>query len=328
VLDAMSSVPGVQSATVDGGAPLSGTARSTLYVVGRPVPQPYEAPPILRHYVGPDHFRTLGIPLRRGRTFGPGDVAGAPRVTVISEGAARRFWPNEDPIGKRVWFGGGSGYNRPDSSAEIVGIVGDVMYEPLDREPNRASFYTPYTQFTYSSRMVFLRTAGNPMSIVPNVRRALRRVDPDVAMRDVKTLDEIVYGSRARHRSGALLFGAFGVAALLLAASGIFAVLAYAVASRTREFGVRIALGADGASVMRLVLGEGLAYPAVGLLAGVAASLAATRVLRSALYEVSPLEPRVFAGTVALLLVTAVAACAVPAWRATRADPVEALRTE
>jgi putative ABC transport system permease protein len=330
LLAAVAAVPGVRSATVDGGAPMSGTARSTLYVVGRPAPPPYDAPPILRHYVGPDHFRTLGIPLLRGRVFGPGDVAGAPRVTVISEGAARRFWPGEDPLGRRVWFGAGgtSGFGSADSSAEIVGIVGDVMYEPLDRAPNRASFYTPYAQFTYASRLVFLKTAGDPLAAVPAVRRALRAVDPDVAMRDVRTLDEIVSGSRARNRAGALLFGAFGAAALLLAASGVFAVLAHAVASRTREFGVRIALGADAGSVVRLVLREGLAFPVVGLAAGVAASLAATRALRSALYEVSPLEPRVFAATVGLLLLAAAAACAVPAWRATRADPIEALRDQ
>ena len=328
LLDAVARVPGVVSASVDGGAPLAGTARSTLYIAGRPLPLPYQAPPVLRHYVGPDHFKTLGIPVRRGRVFGPGDVAGAPRVTVISETAARRFWPGEDPIGKRVWFGGGSSFDRPDSSAEIVGIVGDVMYEPLDRQPNRASFYTPYAQFTYAFRMVFLRTAGDPLALVPAVRKAVRSVDPDVAMRDVQTLDQLVRGSWARHRFEALVFGGFGAAALILAASGIFAVLAYAVADRTREFGVRSALGAGAADVMRLVLREGLAFPAAGILVGVAASLAATGALRSSLYEVSPLSPRVYAETIALLLIVAAAACVIPAWRAARADPMEAMRAE
>jgi putative ABC transport system permease protein len=328
VLDAVRAVPGVRGATVDGGAPLAGTARAPVHVVGRDEPPPGQEPEGLRHYVAPEHFQTLGIPLRRGRTFGPGDVAGAPRVTVISEGAARRFWPNEDPIGKRVWFGSASATNGPAAAAVVVGVVGDVLYEPLDRPTNRASFYTPYAQFTYAARMVFVRTAGDPLAAVPAVRRALQRVDPDVVMRDARTLDEIVHGSSARQRTGALLFGAFGVAALLLAASGVFAVLAYVVAGRTREFGIRIALGADRASVVRLVVGEGLLFPAAGLVAGVAASLAATRVLRSALYEVSPLEPRVFAATVALLVIAAVAACAVPAWRATRADPLEVMRAE
>ncbi|HEV8365689.1 MAG TPA: ABC transporter permease [Gemmatimonadaceae bacterium] len=328
VLDAMARVPGVVSASVDGGAPLAGTARGLLYIVGQPIPPAYAAPPVLRHYVSPNHFRTLGISLKRGRVFTDGDVEGSPKVTVISEGAAQQFWPNEDPIGKRVWFAGSSAFGSPDSSAEIVGIVSDVMYEPLDRQPNRASFYTPYTQFTYASRMVFLRTSGDPLAIVPAARTALQSVDPDVAMRDVQTLDEIVNGSWARTRFEARLFGGFGIAALLLAASGIFAVLAYAVASRTREFGVRIALGADRGHVMRVVLGEGLAFPVIGMLVGVAAAFPATRVLRSSLYEVSPLEPRVFAGTVVLLLIAAVVACLIPAWRATRANPMEAIRAE
>ena len=328
LLDAMARVPGVVSASVDGGAPLSGTASSTLYVLGRPAPRPADAPPVLRHYVGPDHFRTMGIPVRRGRVFTAGDVAGAPRVAVISETAARRFWPNQDPMGQRVWFGGGSSFNSPDSSAEIVGIVADVVYDPLDQRPNRASFYTPYAQFTYPSRAVFLRTAGSPLSVIPDVRKALASVDPDIAMRDVQPLEDVVNGSWARHRFDALLFGGFGFSALGLAASGIFAVLAYAIANRTREFGIRIALGAKPSNMVRLVMREGLAFPAAGLVLGVAASLAATRVLRSSLYEISPLEPRVFAGTVALLLLVAIAACLVPAWRATRVDPMVALRAE
>ena len=328
ILEAVARVPGVQSASVDGGAPLSGTARSTLYIEGRPAPQPGQAPPVLRHYIGPDHFVTLGIPLRRGRVFSAADGDGAPRVTVISESAARRFWPGEDPIGKRVWFGGGSNFDSQERSAEIVGIVGDVVYEPLDREPNLASFYTPYRQFTYPSRMVFLKTAGEPMTVLPDVRRAIASVDPELALRDVQPLTGLVSGSWARHRFDAMLFGGFGIAALLLAASGIFAVLAYAVAVRTREFGIRIALGADSGQVLRQVLREGMVFPVLGLLVGFAGSVAFTRVLRASLYEVSPVEPMVFLAMAALLLLVSAAACLVPAWRATRADPIEALRSE
>ena len=328
VLEAVGRVPGVQSASVDGGAPLSGTANSTLYIEGRPAPQPGQAPPVLRHYIGPDHFVTLGIPLRRGRAFTAADRDGARRVTVISETAARRFWPDEDPIGKRVWFGGGSNFDSPERSAEIVGIVGDVVYQPLDRQPNFASFYTPYQQFTYPSRMVFLKTAGPPMAVLPEVRQAIASVDPELALRDVRPLTELVSGSWARHRFDAILFGGFGIAALLLAASGIFAVLAYAVAVRTREFGIRIALGADAGQVLRQVLREGLVFPVLGLVVGFAGSVVFTRVLRSSLYEVSPVEPMVFLAMVALLLLVSAAACLVPAWRATRADPIEALRSE
>ncbi|HET9515082.1 MAG TPA: ABC transporter permease [Gemmatimonadales bacterium] len=328
VLEALSRVPGVQSATVDGGAPLSGTASSTLYIEGQPPPPPGQAPGVLRHYVGPDHFRTLGIPLIRGRGFTPADEAGAPRVTVISETAAGRFWPDQDPIGQRVWFGGGSDFDSPERSAEIVGIVGDVAYRPLDRDPNFASFYTPYRQFTYASRMVFLRTAGDPMAVVADVREAIAEVDPELALQDVQPLTELMSGSWARHRFDAMLFGGFGIAALLLAASGIFAVLAYAVTTRTREFGIRIALGADNGRVLRQVLREGMVFPVIGLLLGVGGAFAVTRVLRASLYEISPMEPRVLLAMAALLLVVAVAACLGPAWRATRADPIEALRSE
>jgi putative ABC transport system permease protein len=328
LIDAVSRVPGVRSVSVDGGAPLAGTANSVLFIEGRPATRPADAPPVLRHYIAPDHFATLGIPVRRGRVFTETDVAGAPRVTVISETAARRFWPDEDPLGKRVWFGGGSNFNSPESSAEIVGVVGDVVYAPLDQRPNFASFYTPYAQFTYASRMVFARTAGDPMSVVPEIRAAIATVDPELAMQDVQPLSSVVNGSWARHRFDAMLFGGFGVAALLLAASGIFAVLSYAVASRTREFGVRIALGANPGRVLWHVLREGMAFPIAGLAIGIAASLAATRLLQASLYEISPQEPRVFAGTAALLVVVAAAACVVPAWRATRVDPMEALRAE
>jgi putative ABC transport system permease protein len=328
LLDAVSRVPGVQSATVDGGGPLSGTASSTLYVEGRPRPAAGQAPPVLRHYVAPDHFRTLGISVRRGRVFTASDTAASPRVAVISETAARRFWPGEDPIGQRVWFGGGSSFNSPDTSAQIVGVVADVVYQPLDQSPNFASFYTPYTQFTYASRMVFLRTAGNPLSVVADVRRAIASVDPEVAMQDVRPLADLVTGSWARQRFETILFSVFGVAALLLAASGIFAVLAYAVETRTHEFGIRLALGASSARIVSEVIREGLAFPVIGLLGGLAASVAFTRVLQSSLYEISPLEPRVLLGMATLLLIVAALACLVPAWRATAADPIAALRSE
>src|SRR5207253_86450 len=138
------SVPGVEAASVDGCTPLAtGCANSTLRVVGRPDPRPSEAPGVLRHYIAPDHFRVLRVPLLRGRLFTLGDRAGSPRVAIINQTAARRFWPNEDPIGQRVWFGGGSSFDRPDSSAEIVGIVGDVAYQQLDSRPFQPDFYTP-----------------------------------------------------------------------------------------------------------------------------------------------------------------------------------------
>jgi putative ABC transport system permease protein len=328
VLEAITRVPGVVSATVDGGAPVSGTARSVLFVAGRPAPALRDAPPVLRHYVAPDHFRTLGIPVVRGRVFNAGDAAGQPRVAVISETAARRFWPGEDPIGQRVWFGGGSSFDRPDSAATIVGIVGDVVYEPIDQQPNRSSFYTPYAQFTYVQRAYFVRTSGDPLGMVGAIRRAVRSVDPALPLFEVRTLNDLIGSSWARHTFDAMLFGAFAAAALLLAASGIFAVVAYSVAERTREMGIRLALGATPVAVVRQVLREGLALPFIGLAVGVAASLALTRLLRASLYEVTATDPAVFVAAVVLLTLAAALACLIPALRATRVDPLEALRAE
>lgn len=328
LIESISAVPGVRSVSVDGGAPMAGSASSTLYVAGRPSPLPGQAPPILRHYIGPAHFETLGIPVRRGRAFSARDQAGSPNVAIISETAARRFWPDQDPLGQRVWFGGGSAFSSPDSSAEVVGIVGDVVYAPLDQRPNLASVYTPYTQFTYASRMVFVKTRGDPMSIVPAVRKAIAGLDPELAMQDVQPLERVVSASWARHQFDAMLFSGFGIMALLLAASGIFAVLSFAVATRGREFGIRMALGANSRRVLLQVVREGMVFPLIGLAVGVLASLAVTRLLQSSLYAVSPRDPRVFVSTAALLTAVAALACLVPAWRATRVDPSEALRSD
>lgn len=328
LLDAITALPGVRSASVDGGAPVGGTARSTLLIVGRPNPDPSLAPPILRHYVGPDHFATLGIPLKRGRLFTDQDRAGAPHVAIISESAAHLFSPGADPIGQRVYFGGGSAFDRPDSSAEIVGIVGDVMYEPLDVNPNRASFYTPYLQFSYGWRIYFVRTAGDPALTVPAIRDAVHRVDPDVAVDDVQTLEARVGASWSRQRFEAGIVGSFAALALILAVGGVYAVVARAVAQRRREMGIRLALGSQPRDVVRLVLRQGLLFPAIGLVLGWAAALMAGGLLRSSLYGVGPADPRVFAVAISLLLLAAATACLIPARRAARVDPCETLRAD
>jgi putative ABC transport system permease protein len=283
---------------------------------------------VLRHYIAPGHFQTLGIPLLQGRAFTPTDTAEAPRVTVISATAARRFWPDGDAIGQRVWFGGGSNFDSPERAATIVGVVGDVAYQPFDRAANFASFYTPYTQFTYAPRAVFVRTAQEPMSVLPDIRRAVASVDPELAVQDPRPLEEMLRASWARQRLDTALFSGFGLTALGLAASGIFAVLAYSVSTRRREFGIRIALGARSRRIVWHVLVEGMAFPIVGLAAGIAASRALTRLLQLSLYQTSPLDPGVFLSMTAVLVAAAVAAGLVPAWRATRADPVESLRSE
>ena len=193
---------------------------------------------------------------------------------------------------------------------------------------NLASFYTPYMQFTYPARMVFVRTSADPMSLVSDVRRAVGTVDPELALQDVKPLADVVSTSWARRRFDATLFTGFGLAALLLAASGIFAVLAHSVASRRREFGIRIALGARTDRVLWQVLREGLAFPLAGLTLGLGAAIWITSVLQSLLFETSPQDGRVFAVVIAVIVGSSTLACLGPAWRATRADPIEALRAE
>jgi len=328
VLAAVKAVPGVEAVTVDGGAPLSGTARSTLVIASRPPASPQDAPPVLRHYIAPDHFRVLGIPLLRGRVFGEGDVAGGPRVAIISQTAARQFWPDSDPIGERVWFNGGSSFNSSERSAEIVGIVGDVAYEPLDVRNNRSSFYTPYQQFTYAARTVLVRAQGDPLALVSGIRRALRQVDPDLPMVEVQTLKAQIGASWARQRFDAMLFGGFAVLALLLAGTGVYSVVSFAVRQRTREMGIRMALGAQPVAILKLIVSEGMAFPLIGLAAGAAGSLAVARLIRGSLYQVPPGDARVPLTTLVLLLAVSVLACYLPARRATEVDPASTLRAE
>ena len=244
---------------------------------------------------------------------------------VVSQTAASRFWPGADPIGERVWFGG---LSQRDSSAEIVGVVGDVMYEPLDAGPNRSSFYTPYAQFTYGWRQYFVRAAGDPLALVPAIRRAVRAVDPDVPVTEVQALQSLIGASWSRQRFDAVFYGTLGLLALGLAVSGVYAVVSYAVEQRSREMGIRLALGSPAAGVIRLVMTEGLTFPAVGVVAGLALAWASAGVLRASLYGVGALEPRVLGGAVFALLLAACGACLVPARRATRVDPCEAMRAE
>lgn len=328
ILDAIEQVPTVESATVDGEPPVTGSARSTLLIAGRPLPSGDDAPRVRRHYVAPAHFRTLGIPLIKGRAFTDDDIAERPRVVIISANAAARFWPQEEPIGQRLWFGGGSSMNSPDSSAEVIGIVGDVAYDPLLGEPFQPDFYTPYAQFTYPSRTFLVRTRDMSGATVRDIRNAVQRVEPTLPLIGLQTMSERIGTSWARQRFDALLFGMFASVALFLAATGIYATVSYAVAQRVREMGIRIALGATAQQVVRLVVREGMQFPVIGVLVGIAGSLAAGRVIAASLYQVAPGDLRVLTGTVIILLAVAVVACLLPAIRATRVDPMIAMRAE
>jgi predicted permease len=322
LLAEIETIPGVTAATVDGCAPLtSSCANTTLYIQGRPVPAPGDAPGIRRHYVSPDHFRVLGIPMRTGKTFQPSDRPDRPGVAVINEAAAQRFWPNANPIGARIWFGGGSRWNTPDSTLEIIGVVGDVPYQEGDERRVVPAVYTSYRQFTYSTRTVMVRTSADPAATIRGLREAVKRVDPDLALYDLGALTDQLGGAWAKQRFTSAVLAAFAGVALLLAATGVFGVVAHLVTERTREIGIRMALGATPAEVGRLVVGQGMRLPILGLAIGTILSIPSAQALRGLVYGVSTHDPRVFVLVILVLAAVALVATLVPALRATRVDP-------
>jgi putative ABC transport system permease protein len=256
------------------------------------------------------------------------DGTGAPRVVVINQSAARHFWPDSDPIGKRVWFEGASGFGSPDSSAEIVGIVGDAAYEAFDRRAIQPDFFTSFAQFTYASRTVMVRTRGNPLSAVSEVAAAVRRADPDLALFDVRTMEQRAGLSWSKHAFQAGLTDLFGVIAILLAAIGIYAVTAQFVAQRTREFGIRIALGARVSDIARASTDQTVRLAMIGLAVGVPAAAAGASLLRSTLFDTSPFDVRVLVAVAVVIVAVMIVATYIPARRALRVNPVEALRAD
>jgi putative ABC transport system permease protein len=325
MLERIEQVPGVESAAVNRATPFMGGSRSVIFFPGTTV-DARSAPPVGRHYVSPDYFKTLGIPLRAGRPLADTDRPGRPPVAVVNETGARRFWPGENPIGKRVWFGTTTGpFSDPAHAVEIVGVVGDVKYEGLDQGYN-ADFYTSFRQFSYPDTMVLVKTRGPSESIVPSIRAAVASVDPAVPIYDVLTLDDRIGTAMARPRFNATLVGAFACAALLLAAIGVYGVLSYSVSSRLREIGVRVALGADARRVTGLVLGEGMRLAGIGSAIGVAAALALTRLMQGLLVGVVASNPRILAGGAIVMLVVAAVAAWLPARRASAVDPIVVLR--
>ncbi len=329
LLGTIGSVPGVVSATVDAGTPFDNTfARSTLYIAGRPVPRPDQAPPVTRHYVGPEHFRTLGIPLLRGRTFKQADRAGRPGVAIINRTAAARFWPGRSPIGESVWFGGGSPFSRPDSSVEIVGVVGDVPYGSLEDAGSQASFYTPYLQFSYPGRTFMVRTIGDPLNLLASIRAALQAAEPELPLYDPETMEDRLVGSFAKPRFNAALLGTFATIALLFAMIGVYGVLAHGVRARTKEIGIRAAVGGAPQQILALILGQGLRLTLMGIGLGILGAIGLVRVLQSLLYGVSVFDPISFTLIPGLIVAVAFLAALIPARRATRVDPMRALRVD
>jgi predicted permease len=316
LLDKTTGLPGVQSASLVSTLPLSGENWIDLVSTEndtRPMP---ELPVTNVRFISPDYFRTLKVPLRDGRTFEERDRQ--TRVAIISASLAQRLWGNLNPLGRKL---------KDDALMEVVGVTPDLHSTSLDHEPVNM-LYVPYWQRTQLSSSLLVRTAMDPRQIVSAMRSAIWELDGEVTIPAVRTMEEVMAQSVAQRRFQMMLVMLFAAAAMALAAIGTYGVLSYAVARRTSEMGIRIALGAGQRDVLGMVLRQGMLPVAAGLLAGAGAALAVGRYLESLLYQVSPRDPAAFGASAALLLVVSVAACLIPARRATRVNPVDALRFE
>jgi len=324
-------LPGVKSVAVSNGLPLGVANNPIFIIVGRPLPEKGKEPGGTRYTVSPDYFQTMGIELLRGRLFNAQDRPDTPSVVIIDEALAQQHFQNEDPIGKRL-----AQSTSGEPSHEIVGVVRHVEHNNLDAQAQRRpQFYFNFNQIPPdrlpgSTRRinVLTRTDVEPSSLTASVRAEIARLNKDQAVFNVRTMEEIVAQNVAPRRFSMLLLTVFAVVALLLASIGIYGMLSYAVAQRTREIGLRMTLGAQRRDVLRLVIGHGMKLALVGVVLGLVASLALTRTMNNLLFGVSATDPLTFVGIAFLLALVALLACWVPARRATKVDPMIALRYE
>jgi predicted permease len=324
ILTRLRRVPGVTEAAVNRCTPYgTSCARALLFMPGRST-RPQDAPVVERHYVSGSYFHALGIALKRGRLLTDEDRAGRPAVTVINETAARRFWPGDDPIGKRVWFSSNPGFSDPARPVEVVGVVADVKYWPID-EAVGPDFYTSYLQFTYPSSLYVVK-AAEAAGVIPALRRAVAEIDPTLPIYDVQMADQRVAEAVARPRFTAAAAAVFACSAAGLAALGVFGMMAYSVAARREELALRLALGGTPRGLQLDVQLHALKLAAVGCLAGAVAGAWLLRSLGSALYGIAPTDPGVLTIAAGSMALVALVAAAVPAWRASVTDPMIVLR--
>ncbi|MGH9937765.1 MAG: ABC transporter permease, partial [Blastocatellia bacterium] len=325
LLARVQSLPGVEAASFGSTAPLLGYASKTVMdIEGRTTDGSIG---VGLHSVSPEFFNTLRINVLKGRIFTEQDRTGAPRVAVINQAAAERFFPGEEPIGKRIKPYIDPEYQTDEKFVEIVGVVADVKYGRLE-EVVEPDVYLSSLQPTDAAQTLIVRSSVDPSAIVAAVRREVLALDKNTPLTQIQTMADRAAEVTSRTRFIAALLGLFATLALLLAAMGIYGVMAYSVSARTREMGIRIALGAQTRDVLRLVMRDGLALLAAGLAIGSIAAFAAARVLRSQLYEVSASDPMTFIAVALLLAFMACLACYFPARRAAKADPMTALRCE
>jgi putative ABC transport system permease protein len=317
-------LPGAESAGATTNLPLSGTGMDYgLLIEGRPDTEHGDIRSANFRPVSPEYLSLMRIPLRAGRGIEARDTAGSPEVVVINEAMARRFWPGENPLGQRIRIARG----REPAWREIVGVVGDIRHEGLHLAP-QAEMYVPFAQQPMRFLRLAVRTAGDPRALAGALRQAVWAVDPDQPVSRVRTMEDVVATSTSETRFYGALLGAFAGLALGLAAVGIYGVMSYAVASRTREIGIRLALGAQRGGVCALVMARGARLTAAGIALGIGGALAATTGLEKLLYGVTPTDAVTLASVTALLAGVALLACWLPARRAMRVDPAVTLRYE
>jgi predicted permease len=326
LLERTKALPGVESASLARIVPLGNRGMRIGLEVEGYTPAPNESIEFDFNLVGPDYFRTMKMPLVRGREFTPQDEAKAKQVVIINEAVARTYWPGQDPIGKRLFLGSVSASQSADTP-EVIGVVKDSKYRSLTEQVNPTMFL-PVWQHYRPDLALHVRTAGNAGATVEAVRTLAQSLDASLPIYNVRTLEEQKQRSLYAPRLAATLLGGFGLLALALAALGLYGVMSYAVAQRMREIGVRLALGAQSRDVFKLIARQGLTLAGVGLMLGIGSALALTRLMQTALYGVSPTDPLTFTGIALLLTFVASLACWIPARRATTVDPLTALRHE
>ena len=325
-LEKIKALPGVESAGVSTSVPMSGANSSGSFgIEGRTVAPGEMSPWGNRWFAGSSYFQTMGIPLVRGRYFDDRDVANAPQVAIIDETMQRKFWADEDPIGKRLSF-----QRDPQGNPiwrEIVGVVGHVKQKGLEGE-SPVQYYVPHRQLPVPGVFLVARTSSDPASLAGAVRGSIQQVDGELPVFRVTSMERMVADSMTQRRFAMTLLGIFAAVALILASVGLYGVMSYSVTHRTNEIGIRMALGARVTDVLAMVVSQGMKLSLAGVGIGLAGAFALTRVMRTLLFGVSATDPLIFAAVAVLLAGVSLAACYVPARRATKVDPMEALRYE
>jgi putative ABC transport system permease protein len=318
-LQHLQSIPGVESAAISTALPVLPTHGAPARFEGEPEVELGRRTIILIESVSPNYPQAMGVPLVEGRAFNSADGAKSPAVVMVNQAAVRRFWPNEDPIGKLVWIG-----NLPPS--KVVGVLGDIKNDSL-ADPTQPEVFIPYPQIPSSMLYITLRTSMDPHSLAAALRAQITTVNRAQPITDMQTMQERLESASAQTRSLMLLIGVFSATALVLVVIGIYGAIAYSVAQRTQELGIRIALGATDIDILRLVVGNGLGLALAGILVGLAASFALTRLMASLLYQTSATDPITFAASATVFAAVAALASYLPARRAMRINPTDALRS-